>query len=95
MGVREMQDMELQLVLRGGGRHDNQTVACCPECAEANRRAFEHYSPYARQERRNVWAAVWDAAMPWLQVLAVWASMALLIFYGPQVLAKVGLWLSR
>lgn len=103
MGLREMQDMPYRLQLRGGGRHDNTPVESCPHCVEAQRELAKRVSTFAAQPRQNVgvvryrnpWKRLWDATVPWLQVVAVWASIALVVSFGPRELERLSLWLAR
>lgn len=95
MGLREMQDMETQLMVRGGGRHDVRPVECCRECAEKNRRLETQMAKLPREDNGVIpYRSRWDRVMPWLQVAAVWGVMAWLFMYAPQQCHQFSAWVS-
>lgn len=104
MGLREMQDMEHILRVRGGARHDEKPINCCRQCEETNRRLEAQMTQRPNQPRQNLgvvewrrnrFAVIWDAAVPWLQVVAVWASIVLVVCFSPQIMHRLDQWLAQ
>lgn len=92
MGLSEMRDMEFQLELRGGGRHDNHPIACCPECMAAQREYGNRINVGVVPYRRHPW---WDKVAVWLQIAVAYGVLVWLVMYAPQQCREFSQWLSR
>lgn len=84
MSTEAIGDMEYQLRVRAGCHQDN----LCPEC-EAVRRQVDEI------ELRSHLQIIWDEVRPWAQVVLVWLGMVLVLWQGPRLAARFGLWLSQ
>lgn len=104
MGLREMQDMERILLTRTGCRKAYGSAVACPHCMAAQRAIADRMTQRPNQPRqdlgvvpyrRNPFAVLWDAALPWLQVAAVWASIVLVVCFSPQLMHRLDQWLGQ